>query len=230
MMRASGSVGLVHTSLLALPVRPAGGLRLVLPPERYDVFLIGAAQRLVAEAIHAGVRIHERRVGADGLSLQQPGGLALVEYPREHLPEHFLGHALAGLAQRAFVWGPFFERVAEEATQRQRVGEAVFQFGVVDDVLEEASQHALEEDHGVQRRPAKPLRVERSGQVVDELQIEHLVQSLVEVALGNVPVDVRGFHEQYRLGLLFASLAHRLLRLGSPPKVDSPPVTQIHAK
>ena len=38
----------------------------------------------------------------------------------------------------------------------QGIGDAVFQFRVGDDILKEADQHTLEEDHRIKRRPAEP--------------------------------------------------------------------------
>ena len=48
----------------------ARGRGLILAPERHDVLLIGTAQRLVAQAVHAGVGLHQGGVGSNRPPLQ----------------------------------------------------------------------------------------------------------------------------------------------------------------
>ena len=134
----------------------------------------------------------------------------MIQHPRKHGPEHLLGHALAGLAQGALIGRALGEGVAQETPQRQRVRDPIFQFGVIEDVFEEADEHAFEEHHRIEGGPAHLERVERLGERIDEVEIQYLSQPLVELAPREGAVQIGGVHEHTRFGCLFASLAHRL--------------------
>ncbi len=63
----SGQFWVAGLAVPALPILGRGllarGGRLILPPQRDDLLLVGAAQGLVAQAVHAGVGVHRRGVG-----------------------------------------------------------------------------------------------------------------------------------------------------------------------